>query len=151
MNRQVVIRGVLYEIALICNGMWPVLMLSVWLMPIIKEFKTDWNALRANDIIKALDEETEKIKAQWEEEEYDKQLHVLVEKASSRLPEATITPLRHTVIPSIMIETPPKPDASEEVKKLGGEMRITYVLNVDNKKACGINNKLYVNGCWTDL
>lgn len=53
----------------------------------------------------------------------------LVEQAKKLYPNATITALPDAIVPSVMIQQEAADDASEDVKALGGEMRITYQFN----------------------
>lgn len=63
-----------------------------------------------------------------EKEEREHKAEALAAKAQELFPAAKITPLPNAVVPSVMIEQEPPDNASDAVKALGGELRITYRL-----------------------
>ena len=83
--------------------------------------------------IKTLGEETvqqaETIAEQWETDEREDKANALAAEAQELFPEATVTPLPNAIVPSVMIVTEAPESASEGVKALGGELRITYAPN----------------------
>ena len=83
--------------------------------------------------IKTSGEETvqqaELIAEQWETDEREAKANALAAEAQELFPEATVTPLPNAIVPSVMIVTEAPESASEGVKALGGELRITYAPN----------------------
>jgi hypothetical protein len=53
----------------------------------------------------------------------------LAAEAQELFPEATVTPLPNAIVPSVMIATEAPEGASDGVRALGGELRITYAPN----------------------
>ena len=75
-----------------------------------------------------MDKQTAPLLEQWEQEEKETKANALAKQAQQLFPKAKITPLPNAIVPSVLIETAPPDDASEAVKALGGELRITYQL-----------------------
>jgi hypothetical protein len=78
--------------------------------------------------MEAVDKQTASLIEQWEKEERETKANALAWEAHKLFPEAKVTPLPNAIVPSVLIETAPPADASEAVKALGGELRITYQL-----------------------
>ena len=76
-----------------------------------------------------MDEQAEAIVEQWERQEREEKTEALIEKAEEFFPQSTILPVENAPIPSVMIITEAPPEASDDVKALGGELRITYKLD----------------------
>ena len=75
-----------------------------------------------------VDEQAAVLVKQWEKEEREAKANALANEAKKLFPDAIVTPLPNAIVPSVMIEKAPPADASEAVKALGGELRITYQL-----------------------
>ena len=75
-----------------------------------------------------VDEQAKELVEQWEKEERVVIANKLADKAQELFPEATITPLPDAIVPSVMIVHEAPPEASDAVKALGGELRITWQL-----------------------
>lgn len=75
-----------------------------------------------------VDQQAAKLVEKWEKEERETKAQQLADEAQKLFPAAKITPLPDAVVPSVMIEQAPPEDASDAVKALGGELRITYTL-----------------------
>jgi hypothetical protein len=74
-------------------------------------------------------QQAEKIADQWQADEREAKANALAAEAQELFPEATVTPLPNAIVPSVMIITEAPESASEGVKALGGELRITYAPN----------------------
>jgi hypothetical protein len=66
---------------------------------------------------------------QWEKEERAAIATKLAEKAQELFPAAEITPMPNAIVPSVMIVHEAPDSASDGVKALGGELRITWTLD----------------------
>jgi hypothetical protein len=75
-----------------------------------------------------VDEQAKELVEQWEKEERETIANKLADKAQELFPEATITPLPDAIVPSVMIIHEAPASASDAVKALGGELRITWRL-----------------------
>jgi hypothetical protein len=75
-----------------------------------------------------VDEQAKELVEQWEKEERQIIADKLAAKAQELFPQATITPLPDAIVPSVMIAHEAPPEASDAVKALGGELRITWRL-----------------------
>ena len=83
--------------------------------------------------MKKVDRQTKALVEQWGKEEREVVADKLAQKAQQLFPQATITPLPDAIVPSVMIIHEAPPDASDEVKALGGELRITWTLDSENR------------------
>ena len=89
----------------------------------------DWTEWKTRIVMEAVDKQTAPLVEQWESEENGVVAEELRRKAQELFPSSKISPLPHAIVPSVLIETAPPADASEAVKALGGELRITYQLH----------------------
>jgi hypothetical protein len=126
MTLSELINALLYELAIWLVAKYPSLAFSPWLTKLIVWCRPDWTQWKTQQTMKGVDRQTVKIVEQWEKEERIEQAATLAEQAKQLYPNAKITPLPDTVVPSVMIEQEAPEDASDDVKALGGEMRITY-------------------------
>lgn len=78
--------------------------------------------------MREVDKQTAELVGQWEKEEKENRAAKLAAKAQELFPQATITPLPDAPVPSVMIIHEAPPDTSDEIKALGGELRITWQL-----------------------
>ena len=78
-----------------------------------------------------VDRQAVQLVEQWEKEERQDEDNALVEKAKALFPDATVTSIEAPV-PSVMIIKEAPADASEGVKALGGEMRITSHWSIED-------------------
>lgn len=78
--------------------------------------------------MRKVDEQAAALVEQWEKEERETKATKLAEKAKDLFPQATIKPLPDAIVPSVMIIHEAPPEASDEIKALGGELRITWQL-----------------------
>jgi hypothetical protein len=117
-----------YELALAAAKKWPVIRLSPWFPLLLSHcfpFWTEWKTART---MQKVDEQAKELVEQWEKEERVVIANKLADKAQELFPEATITPLPDAIVPSVMIVHEAPPEASDAVKALGGELRITWQL-----------------------
>ena len=86
-------------------------------------------AWKTANTIRLVDEQAKELVKQWDVEYRQAASEKLASKAQELFPQAKITPLPDAVVPSVMIEHPAPANASDDVKALGGEMRITWTLD----------------------
>ena len=94
----------------------------------MKHCRPDWAEWKTKIVMEKIDEQATTLVKQWGQEERESKANALAQEAHKLFPDATITPLPDAIVPSVLIETAPPADASEAVKALGGELRITYRL-----------------------
>jgi hypothetical protein len=129
MTLSALINALLYELAIWLVLMHPSMAFNPWLSRLIVWCRPDWTEWKTQQIMKDVDRQTVKIVEQWEKEERIERAATLAEQAKQLHPNAIITPLPNAVVPSVMIQQEAAEDASDDVKALGGEMRITYQFN----------------------
>lgn len=127
MTSGIAFQAFCYELALELLKRFP--QWSVWLKKVLDYCKPSWIIWKTFHTLKKVDEQVVQLKEQWEKDERQHRAESLAQKAQELFPKATITPLPDAIVPSVMIEHAPPPDASEEVKALGGELRITWQLD----------------------
>ena len=101
---------------------------SPWFKLLVEHCRPFWAEWKTQLTLKKVDEQAEQLKEQWEREEKEHKAETLAAKAQELFPKATITPLPDAIVPSVMIVHEAPPDASDEIKALGGELRITWKL-----------------------
>lgn len=129
MTLSALINALLYELAIWLVAHRPSMAFSPWLTKLIVWCRPDWTEWKTQSTMKQVDKQAVKIVEQWEKEEREEKAATLVEQAKKLYPNATITALPDAIVPSVMIQQEAADDASEDVKALGGEMRITYQFN----------------------
>lgn len=90
--------------------------------------RPDWTEWKTKKTIQAVDAQAKALSDQWKQEHNERVADELSRKAKELFPSSKVTPLPHAIVPSVLIETAPPDNASEAVKSLGGELRITYRL-----------------------
>ena len=119
----------LYETGLWAGKKWPWL----WFVPGYKNtmdlLLPYWDTWKVKSSVEDAAQQVEIIADQWEADERDAKANALAAEAQELFPEATVTPLPNAIVPSVMIVTEAPESASEDVKALGGELRITYAPN----------------------
>ena len=108
---------------------FPWLRFNPWLELLVDYCRPSWTEWKTQLTLKAVDEQVDELKEQWAKEEREHRAEVLAQKAQELFPDATITPLPDAIVPSVMIVREAAPNASDAVKALGGELRITYRLD----------------------
>lgn len=128
MNRQSWFNALCYELGLWAAEKRPSLALQPWFKMLMAYCKPDWAEWKTKIVMEKVDEQAATLVKQWEKEERETKANALAEEAHKLFPEAKITPLPNAIVPSVLIEKAPPENASEAVKALGGELRITYQL-----------------------
>lgn len=129
MTQQAVFNALCYELAMWAANKRPSLRLQPWFIMLINWCKTDWSTWKTEQTIKKVDVQASTLVKQWEKEEREIIADKLASKAQELFPAATITPLPDAIVPSVMIVYEAPESASDDVKALGGELRITWTLN----------------------
>lgn len=128
MSRQSWFNALCYELGLWAATKWPPLAIQPWFKMLMAYCRPDWIEWKTKIVMEKVDEQAATLVKQWEQEEKESKANALAEEAHKLFPDAIITPLPNAIVPSVMIEKAPPADASEAVKALGGELRITYRL-----------------------
>ena len=118
-----------YEVAIRLVERFPRLRFSPWMKMLLAYCKEPWTEWKTQATLQAVDKQAKALVEQWDREERQARSEALAEKAQALYPDAKVTPVPNAPVPSVMIIREAAPNASEEVKALGGEMRITYRLN----------------------
>jgi hypothetical protein len=126
MTLSALINALLYELAIWLIAHRPSIVFNPWLAKLIVWCRPDWTQWKTQFTMKQVDKQAVKIVEQWEKEERIEKASALAEQATQLYPNAIVTPLPDAIVPSVMIQHEVAEDASEDVKALGGEMRITY-------------------------
>lgn len=127
MSQTIVLQALCYELALWLMQRFP--QWRSWLKLVLDYCQPSWVEWKTHLTLQKVDEQAVQLKEQWEKEEREHRAETLAQKAQELFPDATVTPLPDAVVPSVMIVREAAPDASEEVKALGGELRITWRLD----------------------
>lgn len=129
MNRQSWLNALCYEAGLWAAGQWPSLAGKPWFKMLMAHCRPDWAEWKTKVVMEAVDKQAAALRGQWEKEERETKTNQLASKAQEMFPKSAITPLPNAIVPSVMIVHEASPGASDEVKALGGELRITWTLN----------------------
>ena len=129
MSRESWFNALCYEAGLWAVERWPSLAFSPWFKRLMEHCRPDWTEWKTKIVMEAVDKQTASLVEQWENEEKGVVAEELRRKAQELFPEAKITPLPNATVPSVMIEHQAPPEASDAVKALGGEIRITWTLD----------------------
>lgn len=128
MSKQTVLLALCYELALEAAKKWSHIRLFP-LFPLLLQYCLPfWTEWKTQNTLKKVDAQAKALVEQWEKEEREIVANKLAEKAQELFPQATITPLPDAVVPSVMIVHEAPESASDDVKALGGELRITWEL-----------------------
>lgn len=128
MTRESWFNAFCYEAGLWAVSRWPKLAFSPWFKLLMAHCRPDWTEWKTKIVMEKVDEQAAVLVKQWEKEERETKANALADQAKKLFPDAIVTPLPNAIVPSVMIEKAPPADASEAVKALGGELRITYQL-----------------------
>lgn len=114
-------------------GLWavtkrPSLAFHPWFKMLMAYCRPDWAEWKTKIVMEKVDEQAAVLVKQWEKEERETKANALADQAKKLFPDAIVTPLPDAIVPSVLIEKAAPEDASEAVKALGGELRITYQL-----------------------
>jgi hypothetical protein len=128
MSKESWFNALCYEAGLWAVTRWPSLAFSPWFKRLMEHCRPDWTEWKTKIVMETVDKQTVSLQEQWEKEHRAVVAEELAHKAQELFPASKISPLPHAIIPSVLIETAPSDNASEAVKALGGELRITYQL-----------------------
>ena len=128
MNRQSWANALCYEAGLWATTKWPFLALQPWFKMLMAYCRSDWTEWKTRIVMEKVDQQAAVLVKQWEKEEREAKANALASEAQKLFPAAKITALPDAIVPSVMIEQAPPEGASDAVKALGGELRITYTL-----------------------
>ena len=129
MSKQSWFNAFCYELGLWAAQKRPSLALQPWFKMLMAYCRPDWAEWKTKIVMEKVDEQAATLVKQWKKEEQETKANALAEQAHKLFPDAIVTPLPNAIVPSVLIETAPPADASEAVKALGGELRITYRLS----------------------
>ena len=129
MTNQAIFNALCYEVAMWAADKRPSLRFKPWFIALIIWCKPEWTAWKTEQTIKKVDEQAAELVKQWEKEEREIIADKLASKAQELFPAATVTALPNAIVPSVMIVHEAPESASDDVKALGGELRITWTLD----------------------
>ena len=129
MKKETLFYAFCYEVAMRLMERFPSLRFNTWLKLLLAHCKEAWVEWKTQVTLQVVDKQAKALVEQWDKEEKESRSQELAARAQELFPDATITPLPDAVVPSVMIIREAAPNASEAVKALGGEMRITYKLD----------------------
>lgn len=128
MNWQSWLNALCYEAGLWAARQWSSLAGKLWFKMLMAYCRPDWAEWKTRVVMEAVDKQATVLLEQWEKEERETKANQLADKARELFPEATITPLPDAIVPSVMIVREAPADASDDIKALGAELRITWQL-----------------------
>jgi hypothetical protein len=117
-----------YELALELAKQRPSIVSQWWYKQLLEWCRPAWVEWKTQTTLQAVDKQAAVLIEQWEKEEREHRSETLAAKAQELFPRATVTPLPDAVVPSVMIVHEAPDDASEAIKALGAELRITWTL-----------------------
>lgn len=127
-SNETIFNALCYELALFAIRKWPKLAFNPLIKALLAHCKPFWTEWKTQRTLKQVDKQAVELVEQWEKEERQHRAEALATKAQELFPDATVTAVPDAPVPSVMIVREAAPNASEEVKALGGELRITYKL-----------------------
>lgn len=133
MSNETLINALCYELAMWAVERWPSIAFKPWFKLLIAHCRPFWTEWKTQLTLKQVDHQAKQLVEQWEKEERETVANKLASKAQEMFPKATVTPLPNAIVPSVMIVHEAPPEASDEVKALGGELRITWTLDGQNR------------------
>ena len=128
MKKETIFFALCYELAMEAVKKWPRLRFMPWFPLLVSYCLPFWTEWKTSLTLQKVDEQARELVEQWEKEERQIIADKLATKAQELFPQATITPLPDAIVPSVMIVHEASPEASDAVKALGGELRITWQL-----------------------
>lgn len=131
MTIAALVNALLYELAKGLIERRPALAFHPLIIRLLAWCKPDWEQWKVGQTMKSVDKQAVALVEQWEQKEKKDEEDLLVAKAKALFPEATVEPIE-AAVPSVMILHDAPPDASDAIKALGGEMRITSSFSIDN-------------------
>ncbi len=118
-----------YEVAIRLVERFPRFRFSPWIKMLLAYCKESWVEWKTQATLQAVDKQAKALLEQWDRGEKQARSETLSAKAQELYPDAKVAPVPDAPVPSVMILREAAPNTSEEVKALGGEMRITYRLD----------------------
>jgi len=128
MNWREWLLALCYELALELVKQRPSIVSQWWYKQLLEWCRPAWVERKTQTTLQAVDKQAATLVEQWEKEEREHRSETLAAKAQELFPRATVTPLLDAVVPSVMIVHEAPDDASEAIKALGAELRITWTL-----------------------
>jgi hypothetical protein len=132
MTSAALINALLYELAKWLIKHKPALAFSPLMIRLLAWCRPDWEQWKTEQTMKSVDSQAASLVEQWAKEEDKARSEQLLQKAKALFPNATVTIVPDTAVPSVMIIHEADKNASDEVKALGGEMRIASRFSIDN-------------------
>jgi len=132
MTSAALINALLYELAKWLIERKPALAFSPLMIRLLAWCKPDWEQWKTEQTMKNVDSQAASLVEQWEKEEDKVKSEQLLEKAKEQFPNATVTIVPDAAVPSVMIIHEADANASDEVKALGGEMRIASRFSLED-------------------
>lgn len=128
MNKAAWFNAVCYEAGLWAVQQWPSLAANPWFKRLMEYCRSDWAEWKTTFVMESVDRQIAPLIDQWHEEGRCATAAKLAEKAQELFPVATITALPDAIVPSVMIVHSAPDGASDAIKALGAELRITWQL-----------------------
>ena len=128
MSKESWLNALCYEAGLWAAQQWPSLASKPWFKLLLAHCRPDWVEWKTKVVMEAVDKQAAKLVEQWERDDRETKANQLATKAQELFPAATVTPLPNAIVPSVMIVHEAPASASDEVKALGGKLRITWQL-----------------------
>lgn len=132
MNAKTLFLGICYEVAVEIAKSRPRLKSTSWFPLVLSTLKPYWIEWKTFLTMERVDEQAGNLVKQWEKEDKEAVSTELSKKAEKLFLEATVTPLPNAVVPSVIIIHEAGKEASDDVKALGGELRITSKIGLDS-------------------
>lgn len=129
MSRREWLLALCYELALELAKQRPSIASQWWYKQLLEWCRPAWVEWKTQTTLQAVDKQGAVLVEQWEKEERQHRSEALAAKAQELFPKATITPLPDAIVPSVMIVHEAPDDASDAIKALGAELRITWTLD----------------------
>ena len=128
MTKETIAKALCYELALFAIRKWPNLAHNAIIKAVLSRCKPYWAEWKTEQTVKKVDGQAVKLVERWDKEERHHRAQELAAVAEELFPEATVIPVDDAPVPSVMIIREAPASASDGVKALGGELRITYQL-----------------------
>ena len=132
MTTTALANALLYQLAKWFIERKPALAFHPLMIRLLAWCRPDWEQWKVSETMKSVDSQAAALVQQWEKNDEANQTIKLVQKAQQLFPDAIVTSIPNAPIPSVMIEKEAASDASDAVKALGGEMRITSLWSIEN-------------------
>jgi len=133
MTSAALINALLYELAKWLIERKPAIAFSPLMIRLLAWCRPDWKQWKVSQAMKSVDSQAASLVEQWAKEEDKAKSEQLLEKAKALFTSATVTIVPDAAVPSVMIIHEADENASDEVKALGGEMRIASFLSLEDQ------------------